>query len=306
MIVSKPFFETFHKTNKFVIHAKNCGLISTSEPQNATITAYVEGMHSRIKLHSKTKINLKWDFLANGILNPLLDDNPEVTMLDMKKSQCFSEWNFGFGYGLESYRKFYLENSFNPQDLIAHNYLGLIMLHNSWMPDSFKKMTEKEFLATNTTLARLLNFLLDDKTSAETIAQISAPVRYDFELTNQPKFSLNHTVTLKENTLCTVNGASLYNFIGQTAIVKDIRKCKHFGGEYVYNLLFEDGGQALQASERDIDMIKIVTKVIASNKPVNQMNFNEKMTLKKSMNWKNHIFMLTPEWLIDLIRTIKY
>ena len=40
------------------------------------------------------------------------------------------------------------------------NTKGIIMLHNSWTPDIYKKMSEEEFLKTDNTLSNLFKELL--------------------------------------------------------------------------------------------------------------------------------------------------
>lgn len=104
-----------------------------------------------------------WDFLGNGIINPLLlRTNPENYQIIDEKEKCvFLEQIF---YKLNksdkiSYRKFYFQENIDPHQILEENK-GIIMLHNSWTPKIYKEMSEKEFLEQNNTLSNLLLFLL--------------------------------------------------------------------------------------------------------------------------------------------------
>lgn len=57
----------------------------------------------------------------------------------------------------ETYRRFYFEDNFGIQ--VLNNNNGLILLHNSWTPEKYLLMDEKQFLKQNNTLAYVLGKL---------------------------------------------------------------------------------------------------------------------------------------------------
>lgn len=57
-----------------------------------------------------------------------------------------------------SYQVFYFQE--NGLDVLADNS-GLILLHNSWTPEPYKRMSEDEFLRQDVSLAQLFKQVLD-------------------------------------------------------------------------------------------------------------------------------------------------
>lgn len=117
------------------------------------------------KTYKKTK---KWDFLGNGIINQLIDkkfaNTKHFESVDRSFVKCFPETGYKEilkrGNAAENYRKFYFENDFSEEFLADKNHGGMVMLHNSWTPDKYKKMSEKEFLAQDITLSNMLKSIL--------------------------------------------------------------------------------------------------------------------------------------------------
>ena len=56
--------------------------------------------------------------------------------------------------GVKKYLNFYFENDYS--DYVFLNTQGIIMLHNSWTPNEYKKMSKEEFLKQNNTLSKIL------------------------------------------------------------------------------------------------------------------------------------------------------
>jgi len=50
----------------------------------------------------------------------------------------------------------------NPKKIIDNNH-GIILLHNSWTPNKYKKMSEEEFLKQDILLAHLLRKIFRKK-----------------------------------------------------------------------------------------------------------------------------------------------
>lgn len=59
---------------------------------------------------------------------------------------------------IRNYQSFYFENDFC--DEVMRDTKGIILLHNSWTPQDFLTMSEKEFLAQNNTLSNVLKKIL--------------------------------------------------------------------------------------------------------------------------------------------------
>ena len=104
------------------------------------------------------KVN-SWYFLGNGIIDPILKNASKKNFLrlDKFKMNVFPEINF-FQNNLSDYtlmyQKFYFRKG-EPKEIISKSK-GIILLHNSWTPKKYKKMTEAKFLKQNILLSKLL------------------------------------------------------------------------------------------------------------------------------------------------------
>jgi mannosyltransferase OCH1-like enzyme len=106
----------------------------------------------------------KWDFLGNFPLSKALrhaDDKSfrSIDRMSINALPELKEMDVNNIDLIERYRSFYFDNDYS--DNILKGERGIIMLHNSWTPDGYKKMTEQEFLAQDITLSRLLRKILD-------------------------------------------------------------------------------------------------------------------------------------------------
>ena len=104
-------------------------------------------------------------YLGNGIIDPLLrniTDPKQYSRLDKYKMGALPEIIY-FGNSsldkMERYKHFY----FTKGDSKQFNYRGkgVIILHNSWTPKRYKKMTAKRFLDQNIFLSKLLSQILN-------------------------------------------------------------------------------------------------------------------------------------------------
>jgi hypothetical protein len=109
---------------------------------------------------------MSWSVLGNDLLNPYLkearskqflslntnnsDDMPECKFARLHDWQCKNNEKV--------FQKFYIENDYS--DFVLENVDGIILLHNSWMPNKYKKLSEKEFLALDNTLSNLFKKIL--------------------------------------------------------------------------------------------------------------------------------------------------
>lgn len=85
----------------------------------------------------------------------------EITIIDRDLVGAFPEHLFGRNINniekIELYRDFYFNSrlGFMVDEILERNK-GIIMLHNSWTPEEFKFLSEKDFLETKVLLAQLL------------------------------------------------------------------------------------------------------------------------------------------------------
>ena len=168
----------FEIKSDFIIFGQHIGLISAVE-ESYILKKWVKWIKIKIKLHKKDNNLLNhifhysykrkfksWDYLGNSILNRLIKNkNPEMfTSLDVSRLKLTPEKNYKEEKGLQlntvqNYINFYFENDLS--EYILKDNCGIICLHNSWTPDKYKKMTEKEFLKTNNTLSSILKKYAD-------------------------------------------------------------------------------------------------------------------------------------------------
>ena len=102
------------------------------------------------------------DYLGNSIFNPIAKEckGKEYLQINKLKMHAFPEILFIKGKLSNDikYKMFYFSRG-NPKKIID-NSQGIIMLHNSWTPNKYKKMSEEEFLKQDILLAHLLRQLL--------------------------------------------------------------------------------------------------------------------------------------------------
>lgn len=106
-----------------------------------------------------------FDYLGNAIVDPLLKkiNGKKYFRLDSRKINPFPERNFlknSSEDNKQKYRTFYFQKG-DPK-IILNNTKYLILLHNSWTPSKYKKMSENEFLKQDILLSKLLSKLLEN------------------------------------------------------------------------------------------------------------------------------------------------
>lgn len=106
------------------------------------------------------------NYLGNAIIDPILKNisNKKYLRLDSNKINCFPE-RVGVKHTFKDneflYKNFYFQKG-DPQTIL-NNTKFIILLHNSWTPSKYKKMSENEFLKQDIRLSRLLSKVLNDK-----------------------------------------------------------------------------------------------------------------------------------------------
>jgi hypothetical protein len=105
---------------------------------------------------------LTWNYLGNGILNKLLEKAPKKSFKFIQREEAYvlPEIFFHKGPLFKNYHKLYFTNR-DPGPLLK-KCKGILMLHNSWTPKKYKKMSEEEFLQQDIMLAHLFSRLLNN------------------------------------------------------------------------------------------------------------------------------------------------
>ena len=104
-------------------------------------------------------------YFGNGIINSFVEDmkSKDFISLDRKKLYALPEKNFYTALEtsrVEEYVDFYFNDDFS--DFIFDNEQGIIMLHNSWTPCEYRKMSEEEILEKNCTLSKILKKYIEE------------------------------------------------------------------------------------------------------------------------------------------------
>ena len=105
-----------------------------------------------------------WDYLGNFLLNRHIKRHKNsfirLNRLEINAMPELKNKNNVQDY-TQNYQEFYFENDFS--DKVLDKTKGIVLLHNSWTPESFLQMNETEFLSQNNTLANTLKRVLERK-----------------------------------------------------------------------------------------------------------------------------------------------
>lgn len=99
-----------------------------------------------------------WNVFGNAFTDPYLKEHTEVSIHDIRN--CFPETYMVKGdcSRYSKYQQFYFSESYGLQDLEP---TPLLMLHNSWTPDWYKRLTASEILTGNhCTMSNILRAVL--------------------------------------------------------------------------------------------------------------------------------------------------
>ena len=113
------------------------------------------------KKHRIAKRLGQWDYIGNGLLNRYLKTKYGYAKINRDEINALPENKYlGDSQDLiRNYQHFYFENDFSPE--VMKKTKGIILLHNSWTPQKFLTMSEKEFLEQDNTLANILKIILN-------------------------------------------------------------------------------------------------------------------------------------------------
>jgi len=141
-----------------------------SKPHTPVLGLWMKDIQKRIKsLEGKENINkTKWNFLGNIILNRLIDEssNKKIKILDKRKYGFMPEFmnenqNNTMEDNVKQYVNFWFGKDTDMKDVFFKNQ-RIIALHNSWTPEWYKRLSEKEVLENDCLLSRTLKYILND------------------------------------------------------------------------------------------------------------------------------------------------
>lgn len=120
-----------------------------AEYQERVVSEFTDSLHSEFKW--------SWDMVGNAFTDKYVKEHPEITIADV--TPCWAEtYMMPDPYSrYEKYRKFYFTRSFNLSDLKPTD---MLMLHNSWTPDYYKRLSKNSILDRDCTLSNILREVL--------------------------------------------------------------------------------------------------------------------------------------------------
>jgi len=137
--------------NQIIINVKTYKSIL----KNKTNTVYWKNSFKKVKSNF---------FLGYSIIDNLLKNisGKKYKRIDSKSMNIFPERTL-FNKNLSNYELLYKEFYFNQGEfqILLENKVSLILLHNSWTPSEYKKMSKEEFLKQDILLSKLLSKLLN-------------------------------------------------------------------------------------------------------------------------------------------------
>lgn len=130
-----------------------------------SLTTPIEGTRLARKVARRCHpARVKWHYLSNGILNPLLASqqfSADTRILDRQDSGFILESGCcGRNRPQADYRNFYFTDHDSADRVLDRNRCGIIALHNSWTPEEYKAADEETVLATNNLLSKILRRVL--------------------------------------------------------------------------------------------------------------------------------------------------
>ena len=149
--------------------SQNIGFISASD-KSSILDEWLKKIIRKINYYKRidTKTNNSGIFneccyLGNRIIDPLLTKTPykKYFRIDKYKINALPEIKFFENsslYPYEKYKLFYFSKR-EPKKVLK-SVKGIILLHNSWTPFKYRKMSEKEFLNQDILLSKLLEIIL--------------------------------------------------------------------------------------------------------------------------------------------------
>lgn len=98
----------------------------------------------------------QWNVMGNAFTDKYLKEHPEITVEDLTEHWPETYMITDNRSRYLKYQKFYFEDNYTLQDIKPTN---MLMLHNSWTPDWYKKLSKSELLSKDCTLSNILGEL---------------------------------------------------------------------------------------------------------------------------------------------------
>ncbi len=119
---------------------------------------WVEKADEKIRDFNTDKLDEQfWSYLGNSIVDPYIGTHSdEVKIIDVVKENCMPERRQG-GNNPRNYAEYYFVKNYHLSDIDS----SMILLHNSWTPAQFKKMSLNEFILQDCTISNVLCEALD-------------------------------------------------------------------------------------------------------------------------------------------------
>lgn len=153
-------FRMFGDSEKGAMH---CAVVSSSQGGRVA-TEWTKECSRRVVAQSEP---VPWNYLSNSIFEPIyhrLKGTSAFTIEELSATQAVVETWHGADLGsngLQRYQKFWFsDRSVHDIDRAVENTLaipgGMILLHNSWTPQSFYRMSAEEVLRSDTVMGKVL------------------------------------------------------------------------------------------------------------------------------------------------------
>lgn len=137
-----------------VARTNTIGVLHT-EPHSEMFTKWAKYQDSVV--YNPMASSQNWAIMGNEFTDDYIKQHEEIKIFPIQN--CWPE-TYMINDGMprfNKYQKFYFEKSYHLSDI---NQTNLLMLHNSWTPDWYKKLSRDKIFAQNCTLSNILKEVL--------------------------------------------------------------------------------------------------------------------------------------------------
>lgn len=168
-IVTKDIFEqiaqfnenkiyTFGNPKERTIHV---AFIASLKKNQKMLFSGIKKAQSNMSKLIRGQISISWDVFSNSIYHELIRNDEKKVFEIMDRIECggILETVMQTGNPAKDYFEFYFNNNDTDIEYIMNKIkFGVVLLHNSWTPDEYKKITRDTILNDNRMLSRLLKY----------------------------------------------------------------------------------------------------------------------------------------------------
>ena len=115
------------------------------------------------KVIADLSYDFRWDVLGNRYTDYYLLEHREVPIANVS-NRWAETYMIPECTRLYSYQKFYFNDKYHLSDL---RETDMLMLHNSWTPDWYKKLTREQVLESKCTMSNVLREVLGNAIDAD-------------------------------------------------------------------------------------------------------------------------------------------